>query len=313
MSDILEKIVASKREEIAAMQKAEPLEQVREAAGQAAPVLDFAGALRRAKPKESAGALRRAKPKESAGALRGARQSGARQSGAEKPGGAGALRGGDKVNIIAEIKRRSPSKGEFAWHGDVARQVRAYQAGGASAISVLTDERFFGGTPQLLREIKGISRLPVMQKEFVLEPYQIYFARALGADAVLLIARILPGELLAELAGLAREVGLATLVEVVNEAELERATAAGAEVIGVNNRDLATFRTDLAHTLRLLPHFGDDQIAITESGIHSRADVERLLDAGVDGFLIGEALMVAPDAAAYLRVLRGEEQAEAAS
>lgn len=279
MSDILEKIVAAKREEIAAMQKAEPLEQVREAAGQAAPVLDFAGALRGGRPR-----------------------------GGWKPGG-----GFGKVNIIAEIKRRSPSKGEFAWHGDVPRQVRAYEAGGASAISVLTDQRFFGGTPQLLREIKGICRLPVMQKEFVLEPYQIYFARALGADAVLLIARILPGALLAELTGLAREVGIATLVEVVDGAELERATAAGAEVIGVNNRDLATFQTDLAHTLELLPHFGDDQIVITESGIHSRADVERMLSAGVDGFLIGEALMVAPDAAAHLRLLRGENQAEAAS
>lgn len=276
MGDILEKIVAAKREEIIAMQKAEPLEKLREAALHAAPVLDFAGALRGARPRGCDG-------------------------------------GGGKVNIIAEIKRRSPSKGEFPWHGDVPRQVRAYEAGGASAISVLTDGPFFGGSPDLLREVKGMSRLPVMQKEFVLEPYQIYFARALGADAVLLIARILPGALLAELAALARELGIATLVEVVDEAELERAAAAGAAVIGVNNRDLSTFETDLDHTLRLLPRIQDGQILITESGIHTRADVERMLLGGVDGFLIGEALMVAPDAAAHLRLLRGESVTEAAS
>lgn len=277
MSDILEQIVAAKREEIAAIKREEPLEKLRETAGQAAPVLDFAGALRGNRPRGS----------------------------------------GREVNIIAELKRRSPSKGDFPWHGDVPRQIRAYEAGGASAISVLTDGPYFGGSPQLLREIKSMCRLPVMQKEFVLEPYQIYFARALGADALLLIARILPGGLLEELAGLARVVGIAALVEVVDAAELERATAAGAAVIGVNNRDLSTFETDPAHTLELLPQFSDDQIVITESGIHTRADVERMLEGGVDGFLIGEALMVAPDAAAHLRELRGEgsgaKHAEAAS
>lgn len=273
MSGILDEIVAVKREEIAALQAAEPLERVREAARAAAPALDFAAALRGARPRGS----------------------------------------GSDANIIAEIKRRSPSRGEFPWHGDVPRQVRAYEAGGARAISVLTDERFFGGSPALLREIKGITRLPVLQKEFVLEPYQIHYARALGADAVLLIARILPGALLGELAALAAEVGIHTLVEVVDEEELERATEADARVIGVNNRDLSTFETDLAHTLALLPRFGDDQIVITESGIHTHADVERMLRGGVDGFLIGEALMVAPDPAAHLRALRGEPMAEAAS
>ncbi|MCZ6842375.1 MAG: indole-3-glycerol phosphate synthase TrpC [SAR324 cluster bacterium] len=273
MTGILEKIVAAKRVEIAALKRAEPLEKVRAAAQAAAPALDFAGALRGARPR----------------------------------GGAG------EANIIAELKNRSPSKGEFPWHGDVTRQVRAYEQGGAKAISVLTDEPFFGGSPQLLREIKVITGLPVLQKEFVLDAYQVVYARALGADALLLIARILPGSLLGELVHLARECGLATLVEVVDGQELARAAQAGAEVIGVNNRDLGTFTTDLHHTLALLPHFNEGQVAITESGIHTREDVEIMMEAGVDGFLIGEALMVAPDPAAHLRMLRGLPQTEAAS
>ena len=271
MSDILKEIVAAKRQEIAALKKAEPLEKLRDTARQAAPALDFAGALRGSRPRGKGG----------------------------------------EANIIAELKYRSPSKGEFPWHGDVERQIRAYERGGARAISVLTDGPYFGGSPQLLRQVKAVTGLPVLQKEFVLEPWQVHYARALGADALLLIARILPGGLLEELLQLARETGLSALVEVVDGEELARADAAGAKVIGINNRDLRTFRTDPAHTLALLPSFREDQVAITESGIHTRQDVERLLAAGVDGFLIGEALMVAQDPAAHLRELRGQMGGEA--
>jgi len=273
MPTILDEIVAAKRGEIAALERAQPLADVREAARAAAPALDFAGALRGARPRGSGG----------------------------------------PVNVIAEVKRRSPSKGEFPWHGDAARQARAYERGGAKAVSVVTDGAYFGGSPELLRQVKAATALPVLQKEFVLGPYQVHAARALGADAVLLIARILPGGLLGELVALAREVGIATLVEVVDAAELERAQAADAAVIGVNNRDLRTFTTDPAHTLSLLPHFDEGRVAVTESGIHTRADVERMLAAGVDAFLIGEALMVAPDPAAHLAALRGVAPEVAAS
>jgi indole-3-glycerol phosphate synthase len=273
MPTILDEIVAAKREEIAALKRTLPLAQLRETARVAAPALDFAGGLRGARPRGSGG----------------------------------------EVNVIAEVKRRSPSKGEFPWHGDAARQARAYEQGGAKAISVVTDGPYFGGSPELLGTVRAATGLPVLQKEFVLEPYQVHYARSLAADALLLIARILPGGLLAELEALAREIGIATLVEVVDEEEFRQATDAGAEVIGVNNRDLRTFATDPAHTLALLPLFGEEQVAVTESGIHSRADVERMLAAGVDAFLIGEALMVAPDPAAHLSELRGLPRAEAAS
>ncbi len=273
MTDILAQIVAKKREEITARKKELPLERVREAALELPPVRDFPGAFEGRRPRGS----------------------------------------GREVNIIAEIKRRSPSQGAFSWHGDAARQAQAYERGGAKAVSVLTDGPYFGGSPELLRQVRQATGLPVLQKEFLLEPYQVHYARFLGADAVLLIARLLPGGLLGELVALAGEVGIATLVEVVDRDELERATAGGARLIGVNNRDLRTFKTDPAHTLALLPHFRDDQAAISESGIHTRQDVESLLKAGVDGFLIGKALMVAPDPAAHLRLLRGEHRAGVAS
>ncbi len=273
MTTILDEIVAKKREQVAALKRAQPLPRLREAAAALGPAREFAGALRGPRPR----------------------------------GGLG------EAHIIAEIKRRSPSKGEFPWHGDAPRQARAYEQGGARAVSVVTDGPYFGGSPEWLREVREAVGLPVLQKDFVLEPYQVHAARALGADAVLLIAAILPGGLLGELIALAREVGIATLVEVVNAEELMRAATAQAEVIGVNNRDLRTFETDPSHTLRLLPVFGEGQVAVTESGIHTRADVERMLAAGVDAFLIGEALMTAPDPAAHLALLRGRPPAEAAS
>ena len=277
MTDILSQIVAEKREEIAALKAGVSLERLRDEARQAAPALDFVAALRGPRPR------------------------------GDQPRGQSR-----EANIIAEIKLRSPSRGEFPWQGDPVRQARAYEQGGAKAISVVTDGPFFGGSAALLQAVKSATTLPVLQKDFVLEPYQVHYARSLGADAVLLIARLLPGTLLGELVGLSGEVGLATLVEVVDLAELGRATAAGAAVIGVNNRDLRTFRTDVAHTLELLPHFTSEQVAVTESGFHTWADVEPMLRAGADAFLIGEALMVAPDPAALLKTLRGESRGEAA-
>ncbi|MCH8883643.1 MAG: indole-3-glycerol phosphate synthase TrpC [SAR324 cluster bacterium] len=268
MSDILRKIVASKRREVARLMKQRPLAEVREQALAMPPVLDFASALRGGRPRGVAGMA-------------------------------------GPVNIIAEIKVRSPSKGAFPWHGDPVRQARDYERGGARAISVVTDGPFFGGSPQLLREVKAATALPVMQKEFLLQPWQVYYARALGADACLLIAAILPEERLAEMLAAAREVGIQALVEVVDAEEFQRASQAGARVVGVNNRDLKTFTVDPARTERLLHLYGEDQICIAESGIRTQRDVRRLLRAGVDGFLIGEALMTARDPAAHLQALRG--------
>jgi indole-3-glycerol phosphate synthase len=273
MSDILQTIVARKREEVAALKRAHPLAALRDQAAARPPALDFAGALRGPRPRGAVGA---------------------------------------PVHIIAELKRRSPSKGVFPWHGDVERQVRAYERGGAKAVSVVTDGPFFGGSPALLGQVKAAVTLPVLQKEFLLEPVQALYARALGADACLLIAAILPGGLLEEMIGAVREAGLGALVEVTGEAELERAARAGAVVIGVNNRDLRTFTLDTARTERLLPRYRDDQVCIAESGIHTPEDIARLLTAGVDGFLIGEALMTAPDPEAHLRRLRGVAPAQPA-
>jgi len=276
MSDILQQIVAKKREEVAALKRAIPLQRVREQARAMGTALDFGAALRGTRPR-------------------------------------GAQGGAQPVRIIAELKLRSPSKGVFPWHGDVARQVRDYEIGGAAAVSVVPDGPFFGGSTALLREAKAACELPVLQKEFLLEPWQVFYARALGADACLLIARLLPAGLLGEMLAAAQEARIHTLVEVVDADELQRATEAGALVIGVNNRDLATFQVDPARTEALIPHYRDDQVCIAESGIHTPQDVARLLRAGVDGFLIGEALMTAPDPALHLRRLRGEAIREVAS
>jgi len=272
MIDILKRITEKKREEVAALKQRLSLEQVRALAARQPPTLDFTAALRGARP----------------------RGSGKRDG---------------SVRIIAEVKRGSPSKGVFSWHGDAARQARAYKAGGARAISVVTDAPFFHGDTGMLEVVKqavgGPGGVPVLQKDFLLEPWQVFYARALGADACLLIAACLPGQALAVMQQAARDAGLHTLVEVVDEAELEQATAAGSQVIGVNNRDLRTFQVDPHRTERLLAGYRDDQVCIAESGIHSPADVERMLAAGVDGFLIGEALMTAPDPTAHLNLLRG--------
>jgi indole-3-glycerol phosphate synthase len=276
MSDILSRIVADKREEVAELMRGLPLAQVREqAAGRNAsqPALPFAAALRNGRPRGS----------------------------------------GRDVNVIAELKLRSPSKGQFPFHGDVARQVREYERGGAKAVSVVTDGKHFGGSTELLRLVKAEIGLPVLQKEFLIDPWQVHYARALGADAALLIAACLPGSLLADMIAVAREIGLGTLVEVIDEDEFRRAAEGGADVIGVNNRDLRTFTIDMERTLRMIPLCGERHVLIAESGIRDRDVVERMITAGVDGFLIGETLMRATQPAETLFALRGIAPAVAAS
>ena len=205
------------------------------------------------------------------------------------------------VSVIAEIKRASPSAGAFAPDVDAAELAGAYEAGGAAAISVLTDADFFQGSPDDLKSAREAIALPVLRKDFILDPYQVYESRAMGADAILVIVAAVadPSELL----GVAREVGLDCLVEVHDEGEIGRAVAAGAKIIGVNNRDLRTFDTDLEITERLRPEIPAGVIVVSESGIRTPEDVLRLARAGVDAVLVGESLVRSPDPGAALRVL----------
>ncbi len=202
-----------------------------------------------------------------------------------------ALRG-TQVALIAEIKRASPSEGEFPvlWF-DPRHIAQDYVAGGAVAISVLTEENYFKGAPNFIARARGRIPLPILRKDFILEDYQIYESRALQADAVLLIVAILEPQILAHLHELAIQLGMTALVEVHDEEELEQALAVGAQVIGINNRDLATMEIDLSTTERLAPLATEDALLISESGISCREDVERVAAAGVDAVLVGTALM----------------------
>ncbi|HVC44406.1 MAG TPA: indole-3-glycerol phosphate synthase TrpC [Candidatus Binataceae bacterium] len=192
--------------------------------------------------------------------------------------------------IIAEVKRASPSKGDILPGLDPARVARDYAAGGAAAISVLTDSHFKGSLDDL-RAVRAAVDLPLLRKDFIFDPYQLYEARAAGADAILLIAAMLKDGEMRSLAGLARELRMAALIEVHDAAELERACAAGATLIGINNRDLHTFKTDIATTEALLTGYRDDALIVTESGIATPADIRRLHRAGAGAFLIGESLL----------------------
>jgi indole-3-glycerol phosphate synthase len=208
-----------------------------------------------------------------------------------------------RVNVIAEHKRRSPSRGairEDLLPADVARR---YEAAGASAISVLTDEVFFGGRMAHLEEVRAASALPVLRKDFVLDPWQVWEARAAGADAVLLIVAALADAELGGLLAVTREAGMGALVEVHDRGELDRALAAGARIVGVNNRDLKTLAVSLDTALALAPAIPDDVVAVAESGIRTGGDLRRLRDAGFDAFLVGEHLMSAPDPGEALRAL----------
>ncbi|MCU0588731.1 MAG: indole-3-glycerol phosphate synthase TrpC [Syntrophobacteraceae bacterium] len=209
------------------------------------------------------------------------------------------------VNIISEIKRGSPSKGILREDLDAEATARAYERGGAAALSVLTDRSFFLGGPEDLRAARAAVALPVLRKDFIVSTYQIYESAVMGADAILLIVRVLTREFLKDALDLARELKIDVLVEVHALPELETATTAGARLIGINNRDLRTFRTDIQTSVDLARHRSPGQVLVAESGIHSRDQIERLLHAGIHNFLIGESLVRAENTEAFLASLLG--------
>ncbi len=218
---------------------------------------------------------------------------------------AAALRG-DRIRLIAEVKKASPSLGVIRSDFNPVEIAQIYAANGASAISVLTETRYFQGNLNYLPDIRsglGDRKLPLLRKDFIYDPYQIYESRAYGADGLLLIVAILTPEKLTELLSLSYELDMRCLVEVHNEAELEVALRSDAGIIGVNNRDLKTFTVDLATTERLRPLIPPDRIVVSESGIQQRSDIEKLGRLSVDAVLIGESLMVANDIAARMREL----------
>lgn len=266
MMSILEEIFLHKRRELEHQKELKPLEALQREAEAAAPPLDFLEALKKAP--------------------------------------------GDGPALIAEIKFRSPSRGLLNEEFDPLHLARLYRQNGAAAISVLTDERYFGGSLEALtavvrdREEDYGPALPVLRKDFICDPYQIYQARATGADAVLLIAAALPEEL-PDLHSLAIELGMTPLVEVHNQEELERALKVNPVLIGINNRNLHDFSVDLNTTIRLKPQVPAGIPVIAESGICTWEDVNRMAEAGLDGILVGEALVTAPDPAQQVRLFGG--------
>jgi len=262
VSDILRRILATKRSEIEAARVGMPLAEIeRRARAQAAP-RDFAGALR---AKLATG----------------------------------------KPAVIAEIKRASPSKGRLREQFDPAAIARSYAAAGAACLSVLTDREYFQGAPEHLAQARAACDLPVLRKDFVVEPYQVHEARALGADCILLIAAALaPGDM-SGLERLARDLGMAVLVEVHDAGELDAALQLQTPLLGINNRDLRTFETRLETTLGLLGRVPKDKLVVTESGILAPGDVHRMRQAGVGAFLVGEAFMRAEDPGKALNSLFG--------
>lgn len=212
------------------------------------------------------------------------------------------------ANIIAEIKRASPSKGPIAPDLDPAALASAYAAGGAAALSVLTETDFFHGSPEDLTRARTAAPLPVLRKDFIFSPYQVYESAAMGADALLLIVRILAVSELTDLARLTADLGLEPLVEIHSEEDLAAARAAGARLVGINNRNLSSFATDLDHTLRLLPRLAPGQVAVAASGIRRREEIVRYRSAGVFNFLIGESLVRSENPAGFLRQLMGDEK-----
>ena len=255
MSDILNKILAAKREEVAAAKSVKPLATLR-AAAQAltgvAPARDFVGAIR---AKIAVGA----------------------------------------PAVIAEIKKASPSKGILREDFQPAEIAASYQAHGAACLSVLTDAQFFQGAPEYLQAARQACGLPVLRKDFMIEPYQIYQSRVMGADAVLLIVAALSVTQMQEMEAIATGLGMAVLVEAHNGAEVEAALRLTTPLVGINNRNLRTFEVDLETTLGQLARIPPGRIVVTESGILSGEDVDRLRGRGVGAFLVGEAFMRAPD------------------
>ena len=206
--------------------------------------------------------------------------------------------------VIAEVKHKSPSRGIIRNDFNPLEIAGVYEKNGAAAVSVLTDEPFFGGRNEFLTKIKGAIGLPVLRKDFIIDPYQVYETKRLGADAILFIARILKNDL-KDYIHLARELGLSPLVEIHSPQDLDRSLAAGADLIGINNRDLATFETGLKTSLNLAALIPKGKIVVAESGIRSRKDVETLMQGGIHAFLVGETLMKADDLAKKLKELLG--------
>ncbi len=210
--------------------------------------------------------------------------------------------------IIAEIKRASPSKGIIREDLDVAVCARQYEQGRAAALSVLTDRTYFRGSPEDLRQARQNTVLPVLRKDFLVDAYQLYESATLGADAVLLIARILAPAQLTDYLQLCRELDLEALVEIHDEADLDIAGQAGAELIGINNRDLTTFRTDPSVAIRMVSQFSPDQTPVAASGIKTATDIRNTRQAGIYNFLIGESLVRAGDTVKFLQQLLSAEE-----
>jgi indole-3-glycerol phosphate synthase len=262
MSDILDKIVAVKREEIAAAKKRVPFDAMRADAESRVLTRDFEGALRR---KIAAG----------------------------------------KSAVIAEIKKASPSKGVLREDFIPADIAQSYAESGAACLSVLTDRQFFQGEPDFLKQARASCDLPVLRKDFMVEPYQIYESRAMGADCVLLIVACLEDAQMAQLETIARSLDMAVLVEVHDRPELERALKLKTPLVGINNRNLRTFEVSLDTTLGMLKDVPSDRVLVTESGILGKADVKKMRDAGVHAFLVGEAFMRAEEPGDALAELFG--------
>lgn len=218
---------------------------------------------------------------------------------------AGALRG-KEMKLIAEVKRASPSKGIIVPNFDPIKIAQIYADNCVAAISVLTETKYFQGSPDYLREINqalGTNRPPLIRKDFIYDPYQVYEARAYGADAILLIVAVLDADSLKRLATLARQLNLASLVEVHSKEEVDIAVKSGAEIIGINNRDLSNFEVDLNVTQRLRPLIPSDKIVVSESGIKNREDVETLKGWGVNAILVGESLLASGDITSKIKEL----------
>jgi indole-3-glycerol phosphate synthase len=211
------------------------------------------------------------------------------------------------VNIIGEIKRASPSKGVIRKDLDPARLAESYATGGARAVSVLTENSFFLGSADDMMQARLASGLPVLRKDFIFCDYQLYESAAMEADAVLLIVRILDPQRLVDLIQLASSLRLAALVEIYTETDFEAARRAGARLVGINNRNLTSFETDLGHTLKFLPLLQPGQVAVAASGIRTREDIRRYQAHGVFNFLIGESLVLSENPAGFLKMLQGKK------
>lgn len=209
------------------------------------------------------------------------------------------------IRLIAEIKKRSPIKGVLIEDFKVDDLARRYEEAGASAISVITERRFFSGEPNYVNTAKEVVKLPILRKDFIIDEYQIYESRHIGADALLFIVSILDPSAISDYIALSSDLGMSCLVEIHSERELEEALKAGAEIIGINNRDLATFEVDIKTSFRIMKEVPEGKIVVSESGINSRDDVRRLADAGVHAILVGESVVTAKNIGEKIKEFSG--------